>query len=170
MSLVAALGLVVAGLLFRIAMKIAGARRRRIMVDPPDPHWVDDPNEHELRDAQPYVEAVNQRQELMDDFIDRPESHWLDDRNEHELRDGKQQSGSVDQRIKLIDDLEASAILTASNDTPSHLFRDHEELQETLQRREREPDVADDEIRKREHTLEQLKRDLDRLLRSPNVA
>jgi hypothetical protein len=37
------------------------------------------------------------------------------------------------------------------------------------QRRDREPDVAD-EIRTREHTLEQLKRDLDRLLRRPKVA
>jgi hypothetical protein len=97
MSLVAALGLVMAGFLFRIAMKIASARRRRIIVA-------------------------------------RPESHWLDDPNEHKSSGGEQRSGSIDQQVKLIDDLEASVILTASNDTPSHLFRNDGELQETLQR------------------------------------
>jgi len=169
MSLVAALGLVVAGFLFRIAMKIAGARRRRIIVDRPESHWVDDPNEHELRDEQQYVEAANQRQELVDDFIDRPESDWMDDRNEHKLRDGEKLSGLVYQGAKLIDDLQGSVLLTASNDTPRRLFRNDYELQENPQRRDREPDVAD-EISKREDTLEQLKRDLDRLLRSPKVA
>jgi hypothetical protein len=170
MSLVAVLGLVVAGFLFRIAMKIAGARRRRIIVDRPESLWVDDPKEHELRDEQQYVEAVNQRQELIDDdFIDRPESHWMDDRNEHELRDGEQQSELVHQGAKLIDDLQGSVILTASDDTPRRVFQNDYELQENPQRRDREPDVAD-EINKREDTLEQLKRDLDRLLRSPKVA
>jgi hypothetical protein len=82
MSLVAALGLVVAGFLFRIAMKIAGARRRRIIVDQPESYWVDDPNEHELRDEQQYAESVHQREELIDEFIDRPESDWMADRNE----------------------------------------------------------------------------------------
>jgi hypothetical protein len=169
MSFVAALGLVVAGFLFRIAMKIAGARRRRIIVDRPESLWVDDPNEHELRDEQQYAESVHRREELIDEFIDRPESDWMDDRNEHELRDGEQRPELVHQGAKLIDDLQGSVILTASDDTPRRLFPNDDELQETLQRRDREPDVAD-EISKREDTLEQLKRDLDRLLRSPKVA
>ncbi|MGA8695912.1 MAG: hypothetical protein WB689_19110 [Xanthobacteraceae bacterium] len=168
MSLVAALGLVVAGFLFRIAIKIASARRRRIIIDPPESRWLDEPNEHALRDEQP--EPAHQREELIDDFIDRLDFlDWMDHRNEHKSRGGEQRSRSIDQQVNLIDDLEASVILTASDDTPSHLFRNDDELQETLQRRDREPDVAD-EIRKREHTLEQLKRDLDGLLRSPNVA
>jgi hypothetical protein len=161
MSLVAALGLVVAGFLFRIAMKIAGARRPRIIVGRPESYWMDDPNEYELRDEQQYAESVHQREELIDEFIDRPESDWMDDRNEHELRDGEQRSG--------FDDLQGSVILTACNDTPHRLFRSDYELEEKPQRRDREPNVAD-EIGKCEDRLAQLKRDLDRLLRSPKVA
>ena len=156
-----------AGFLFRIAIKIASARRRRIIIDRPESRWLDEPNEHALRDEQP--EPAHQREELIDDFFDRPDLDWMDHRNEHKSRGGEQWSRSIDQQVNLIDDLEASVILTASNDTPSHLFRDDEELQESLQRRDRDLDLAD-EIRKREDTLEQLKRDLDRLLRSPNVA
>jgi hypothetical protein len=128
-SLVAALGLVVAGFLFRIAMKIAGVRRGRIIVDRPESHWVD-ANEHELRDEQQYAESIHQREELIDEFIDRPESDWMDDRNEHELRDGEHRSGLVHQEAKLIDDLQGSVILTASDDTPHRLFRNNYELQE----------------------------------------
>jgi hypothetical protein len=169
MSLVAALGLVVAGFLFRIAMKIAGSRRRRIIVDRPESHSVDDPNEHELHDEQQYAESIHQREELIDEFIDRPESDWMDDRNERELRDGEHRSGLVHQGAKLIDDLQGSVILTASDDTPQRLFHNDYELQKKPQRRDREPNVAD-EIGKREDMLEQLKRDLDRLLRTPKVA
>ena len=75
----------------------------------------------------------------------------------------------VHQRAKLTDDLQHSVLLTASDDTPRHLFRNDDELYESQQRRDREPDAAD-EIRTREHTLEQLKRDLDRLLRPLKVA
>ncbi len=84
----------------------------------------------------------------------------MDHRNEHKASSGEQRSRSIDQQVNLIDDLEGSVTLAASDDTPSHLFGDDEQRQESLQR------VADDDIRKREHTLEQLKRDLDRLLRS----
>lgn len=168
MSVVAALGLVVAGFLFRIAVKIAGTRRRRIVVDRPESHWVDDPNEHELRDEQGYAELVHQREELIDEFIDRPDSDRMVDRNEHELRDGEQRAESVHQEAKLIDDFRGSVVLTASDDTRHRLFRNDHWLQETPQRRDREPNVAD-EIAKREDRLEQLKRDLDRLLRSPKL-
>jgi hypothetical protein len=169
MSLVAALGLVVAGFLFRIALKIASARRGRIIIDRRASHWLDDPNEHELRDEQQYAEPVHQREELIDEFIARSESNWMDDRNEYELRDGEQRSELVHERAKLVDELQSSLVTIASDDTPRRLFRNDDELQETLQRTDRDPMVAD-EIRKREDTLEQLKRDLDRLLRSPKVA
>lgn len=168
MFLVAALALVVAGLLFRIAMKITGARRRRIIIDQPESHWVDDPNEHEPRDEQKHAKLVHQQQELIDVFIDRPES--ADDRNEHELRDGgEQRSGLVHPGAKFIDNLHRSLRTTASDDGRPLLFRNDDESQENPRRRDREPDVAD-EISKREDTLEQLTRDLNRLLRSPKVA
>ena len=165
MIVVGALGLVVAGFLFRIAMKIAGARRRRIIVDPSELSWLEDLNEHELRDAQHYAEAVNERQERIDQFMERPESDWMDDRNEHELGDDEQPS-ELAERAKLVDELQGSVV---SDDKPRRLFRTDDELQATFQRTGRDPIVAD-EIGKREDMLEQLKRDLDRLLRSPKVA
>jgi len=206
MSLVAALGLVIAGFLFRITMKIAGARRRRIIVDRSESHWLDDPNEHELRDERQHAESVHPREELIDEFIDRPESDWIkrrnqhelrdkqqyapsvqqreelidefidrpasdlmDDRNEHELRDDEKPSGFVHPGTLIIDNLQGSVTLTPDDDTADRLFRNDYELQDKPQRRDREPNIAD-EIGKREDRLEQLKRDLDRLLRSPKVA
>jgi hypothetical protein len=75
----------------------------------------------------------------------------------------------VHRGAKLIDDLQGTVLLTASDDRPGRLFRNDHALPKNLQRRDYKPDVAD-EISKREHALEQLKRDLDRLLRSPKVA
>jgi hypothetical protein len=163
MSLVAALGLVVAGFLFRIAMT---ARRRRIFIDRPESHWMDYRNEHELRDEQQRAGSVHQREELIDDFIDRPEPHWMDDRNEHKLHDRQE---SVRQWSKKpIHDLRRSVIPTASDYGPRSPFQNHYESQEDPQRKDRISDVAN-EISKPEDTLEQLRWDLDRLLRSPNV-
>lgn len=168
MSFVAALGLVIAGFLFRIAMKIAGARRRRIIVDRAESHWLDDPNGHELRDEQQH-ESARQWGELIDEFIQRPQSDWIKRRNQHELRDDEKPSGFVHPGTPIIDDLQGAITLTPDDDTADRLFRNDYELQEKPQRRDREPNIAD-EIAKREDRLEQLKRDLDRLLRSPKVA
>ena len=94
----------------------------------------------------------------------------MDDRNEHELRDRQQPSGSVHQRDKkLIDDLQRSLIPTVSNYKPRRPFRNDNESQENPRRRDGDSDVAD-EISKPEDMFEQLRRDLDRLLRSPKVA
>jgi hypothetical protein len=59
MSLVAALALIVAGFLFRVAM----ARRRRIIIDQSESHWMDDRNEQESRDRWigPSMERAQQR-------------------------------------------------------------------------------------------------------------
>jgi hypothetical protein len=167
MFIVATLGLVVAGFLFRTAMKIAGARRRRIIIDQSESHWMDDRNEHEQRDEQQDAESVNQGQEFIGDLVYHPESDWVDHRNEHESADAEQWPGLVHQRAKLIADSQPARVTTATDDTPDRVFRNDAELQE--QRRDREPNLAD-EISKREDTLEQLKRDLDRLLRLPKVA
>jgi hypothetical protein len=167
MSLVAALGLVVAGFLFRIAMT---ARRRRIFIVRPESHWLDYRNEHELRDEQQHAGPVHQREELIDDYIDRPEPRCMDDRNEHKLRDRQQPSGSVWQWDKKpIHDLQRSLIPAASDYRPRRPFRNDYGLQEDPQRRDRDSDVVN-EISKPEDMLEQLRRDLDRLLRSPKVA
>jgi hypothetical protein len=167
MSLVAALGLVVAGFLFRIAMT---ARRRRIFIVRPESHWLDYRNEHELRDEQQHAEPVHQREELIDDYIDRPEPRCMDDRNEHKLRDRQKPSGSVWQwNKKPIHDLQRSLIPAPSDYRPRRPFRNDYESQEDPQRRDRDSDVVN-EISKPEDMLEQLRRDLDQLLRSPKVA
>jgi hypothetical protein len=159
MSLIAAVGLILAGLVFWIAMKIAGARGRRIIVN--------SANEAELRDEQ--SESVPQPQEVIDAFMHRPESDWLATLKEHEFRDPQQRSELHHQDAELIAALQRSDLLTVDDDTPGRLFRNDYELQETPQCRDRESTVAD-EIGKREDRLEQLKHDLDRLLRSPRVA
>jgi hypothetical protein len=161
MSVVAVLGLATAGLLFRIAVKIAGAHRRKVIVNRSESHWLNDPNEHEPRHKQP--ESARQRERLIEEL------DWMHQGNEHDFRDGEQRSRSVEERITPIDDVEGLVTLTASDDTLRQSLRNGDELLDTIQRRDRAPDVAD-EIRKREDTLAQLKRDLDRLLQSPKVA
>jgi hypothetical protein len=128
MSLVAALALMVAGFLFRVAM----ARRRRII-------------------------------------IDQSESHWMDDRNEHESRDRQQRSGSVHQWNELSNDLQRPLMPTAGDYRPRYTLRKDYESQENPLCKDRNTNVTD-EISKREDMFEQLRRDLDRLLRSPKVA
>jgi hypothetical protein len=130
MTLVVALGLMVAGFLSRAAMI---ARRRRII-------------------------------------IDNFESPWIDDRNEHELRDPPKRSGSAHQWDKLTDDLQHPLIpIPTTSDYKPRPFQNNYGSREKPQRRDRDSDVAD-EIGKREDMLEQLKRDLNRLLQSPKVA
>jgi hypothetical protein len=67
MSLVAVLGLMVAGFLFRVAM----AHRRRIIIDQSELHWMDDRNQHELGDRRPRSGSVYQWNELSHD-LQRP--------------------------------------------------------------------------------------------------
>jgi hypothetical protein len=126
------------------------ARRRRIFIVRPESHWLDYRNEHELRDEQQHAGPVHQREELIDDYIDRPEPRCMDDRNGHKLRDRQQPSGSVWHR-------------------PRRPFRNDYESQEDPQRKDRDSDVVN-EISEPEDMLGQLRRDLDRLLRSPKVA
>ena len=64
MSLVAALGLMVAGFLFRFAM----ARRRRIIIDQSQLHWMDDRDTHELRNRQQRSGSLHQWNELSHDL------------------------------------------------------------------------------------------------------
>ena len=152
MTLVAVLGLMVAGFLSRVAIV---ARRRRIIVDRAESHWMDNRNEHELRDRQKRSESAYQWNKLIDDFVVQPESDWQDDQSEYELQ---KRSGSTSQWDEFTNDLHRSLIPTKSYGS-----------REKPQRNDRDSAVAD-EIGKREHMLEQLRRDLDRLLRSPKVA
>jgi hypothetical protein len=63
-----ALGLVVAGFLYRIVMKIAAVRRRPIITDCPESYWIDDPQQHEWRDNHKHHGAMTKPDELIDDL------------------------------------------------------------------------------------------------------
>ncbi len=120
-----ALGLVVAGLLFRIAIKIAAAsRRRRIIFDRSEP------------------------------------DEGIDDRLKHELHDEIQE---WDELIHKLPPLPIAAVSDYSSSSP---FGTDDEWPDNA----RGSDPSTDAIRKREQMLEQLRRDVERLMRSPKVA
>ena len=62
MFLILALGLVVAGAVSRVVMKIASARRARLTVDRPGSDWVDDQSAHDWSNDQGHV-TFDERQE-----------------------------------------------------------------------------------------------------------
>ena len=62
MLLILALGLAVVSTLSRVVMKIAAARRARVIIDHPESDWVDDQRQHEWRNDQDHG-SVDERQE-----------------------------------------------------------------------------------------------------------
>ena len=62
MLLILALGLAVVSTLSRVVMKIAAARRARVIIDHPEFDWVDDQRQHEWRNDQDHG-SVDERQE-----------------------------------------------------------------------------------------------------------
>jgi hypothetical protein len=61
-----ALGLVVAGFLSRVVMKITTARRRRIIIDRPESYWIDDRQRHGWRDNPKHDGAIAEQGEFLD--------------------------------------------------------------------------------------------------------
>jgi len=127
-----AVGLVVAGFLFRVLMKITATRRRRVI-------------------------------------IDRPQSYWKDDRQEHGWRDNQKYYAAIAEQDVLIDDLNCSLIPSASNYRPRRPFQTNDQWSEKAVGKY-VASAANDENSERKDTLEQLCKDLDRMLRSPRVA
>ena len=95
---IVALGLVVAGFLFRIVMKISARRRRRIVIDHPDSDLIDDRQEHELRDDQ----SPHQRDDLTDYLQDSVIPTATDSNPRRPFRDERPDARSRDpaSRIK----------------------------------------------------------------------
>jgi hypothetical protein len=234
---VATLGLVVAGFLLRIVVKIFVGRRHRVAVDHHDFDLVNDRHAHALPDDQ----IVDQRDGLTDylqrsnkaaasksgsrrpsqvndkrmndapdtlplqmDKIDKRErrlvgvdpheSEWIDSKRRQSKRrndeqrhepigiDAREDTPIDDQQQEqrwrhdqhqrrvvavadeLIDDLQSSLVATRRDYRPGPSF------QESLNEGGGRDAAPVDEIREREEGLEQLRRSLDRLLQSPNVA
>jgi hypothetical protein len=127
-----ALGLVVAGFLIRVMMKITVARRRQIS-------------------------------------IDRPESYWVDDQHQRGWRDNQKYHAAIVEQDVLMDDLNCSNIPSASNYRPHRPFQTSDQWSGETFGKDR-ASAANDENSARKDTLEQLCKDLDRMLRSPRVA
>lgn len=174
---VAALGLVVAGLLLRIVMKISSGRRR---IDRRDFDWT----ENRYHDDSGEDQFVHQT-DGFSDYLQRSARTSLGSRrfrSEHsnaatDITDkiGMHQHRRIDIDPresdwigKLVDDLQSSLVM------PSN-YRSRPPLQDQNswpddERRNDGASQSSDEIREREEALKQLKRDLDRLLQSPKVA
>jgi hypothetical protein len=184
----AALGLVVAGFLFRIVMKISVGRRQPVLVDRREIDWVGDRYQDELG-ADQFAHQPDglpdrlQRSAMRASFDSGPS------RSDHGRRDdvhgdaasgitnkiGRRQRRRIgsDRREsdwigKLVDDLQ-SPLMAASD------YRSGSQLQDDKswpndERRNDDAPPRGDAIREREEMLERLRQNLDRLLRSPKMA
>jgi hypothetical protein len=136
--------------------KIGKRERRPIGGDPYESEWIDNKRRREWR---------NDPQRHESPSIKPRESGRIDDRRRHEWRDDQPQYGFGDAGDELIDDLQRSLVAAPSD------CRSYTPLQDDSSNDGGSRDAASsDEIRERERALEQLRRSLDRLLRSPNVA
>ncbi len=181
MFLVIALGLAATGLLYRVLMKIVAVRGPKIVVERPESKWINDRNQHESRgDKWQHRRSINERDELIDDLHpsrrdnrqqrESPdELHELIDRLHRSRRDGPQQPRSPDERDELIDDLHRPLMQGASDDSARRLFQADGEWPNSARRTGGSFRIAD-EASEHEDRLEQLKRDLDRLLQSSKGA
>jgi hypothetical protein len=184
MFLIVAAGFGVASLLYRVVT--AAARRRQNSIDHLEADGIGDQN---ARDNQQPYQSVDERDQFVDDLYRSPIAAAND-------RDDQQQHRSVDDWDQLIDDLHSSQISGANDrDDPQHhrSVDDRNPFIDDLHRSlisgandydARRPHPTDDDwpnntrraggachitddVSKREDTLAQLRRDLDRLLQ-PN--
>ena len=178
----AALGLVVAGFLFRIVMKISVGRRQPVL------DWIGDRHQDELGAGQ----LVHHPDGLADHL--QRSAMWASrdsgpSRRDHGRRDdvhgdaaagitdkiGRRQrrrSGSELRQSawigKLVDDLQSP--LMAASDYRSGPPLQNADSWPNDERRNADAPPSSDAIREREEMLERLRKNLDRLLRSPKVA
>ena len=100
--------------------------------------------------------------------IDRPESYWIDDQHQRGWRDNEKYYAAIVEQDALIDDLNCSLIPSASNYRPHRPFQTSDRWSGKTVGTDR-ASAANDENSARKDTLEQLCKDLDRMLRSPRV-
>jgi hypothetical protein len=192
MFAITALGLVVAGILLRVVMKISvmkvfGARRRGTTIDHHDFDRIDD-LAHELdedehlhqRDAlSEYLQrskipaAIDskprQPSRLGNDRPDITRESGSIDARQHEGHNDQLQHGSVSEADELIRHLQSSLTAAASDYRPHPALDAADESSESGRGKNGASQISD-EIREREEVLERLRQDLDRLLQSPEVA
>ena len=102
-------------------------------------------------------------------IIDRPQSYWIDNQQERRWHDNQKHYEAIAERDVLIDDLNSSLIPSASNYRPRRPFQTSDQRSEKTVGKDR-GSPASGEDSERKDTLEQLCKDLDRMLRSPRAA
>jgi hypothetical protein len=187
MFVVAALGLVVAGLLLRIVMKIPSGYHQR--VDRRGFDWVQNRYQGESGGNRSVYQPDG-----LSDYLQRSAistslgsgrspcrhtrrgdvrdadaaSRSIDKIGEHRRRRINIDARESDWVGKLVDNLE-SALVLPSDYRSGPLLQDDDSWPDDKRRNDGAPQSSD-EIREREEVLKQLKQDLDRLLQSPKVA
>jgi hypothetical protein len=141
-----------------VTNKIGMRERRRIDVNPRESESIDNRGQRGRSDNQEQHESVT---------IDSRNLGWTDDRPQKQGRNDQQHHGPVGKADKFSDDLQRLLIATASESRspPSPLQASDEESNGG-----NDTGPVSNEVREREEVLEQLRRDLDRMLQSPKVA
>jgi len=141
-----------------ITNKIGMRERRRIDVDSRESEWIDDRRQRGRSDNQEHHESVS---------IDSRNLGRTDDRPQKQGRNDQQQHRPVGEADDFSDDLPRSLIATASESrSPRSRFQANDERSNGG----RDSRPVSNEVRERHEVLEQLRRDLDRMLQSPKVA
>lgn len=130
-------------------------RRESLSIDPREPGLID-VKRHQRK----------WRNDEQSPSINARESDRINDRHQQGRRDDQHQHGSINARDELIDDLQSSLLVGAPTDCRPHLPLQEDSSHDGGARYA----ASSDEIKEREEGLEQLRRSLDRLLQSSNVA
>jgi hypothetical protein len=132
--------------------------RQRIDVIPRESEWIDDRRQRARSDNQEQHESVTSSSGNL---------AWADDRGQKQGRNDRQQHRPVGKADKFSDDLQRPLMATASESrSPPSPVQANDEWSNGG----KDSGPVSNEVREREEVLEQLRRDLDRMLQSPKVA
>jgi len=141
-----------------ITNKIGMRERRRFDVNPRESEWIDNRRQSKQSENQKQYESVT---------IDSRDLGWTDDRGQKQGRNDRQQHQPVGKSDKFNDDLQRLVMVTASESRSPPSSRQANDERSTGGK---DGGPVSNEAREREKILEQLRRDLDRMLQSPRVA
>ena len=133
-------------------------RARDPAISPRD--WIKNRSQHGWNSDQQPHDAVS---------VDPGESNPIQKQAQPNWHEDQQQYGWVKEGDELMDDLPSSQMAATSDDCPDGLLPANDGWSHSGHRKDDAAQMSE-QIREREEVLETLRRDLDRLLRSPKVA